>query len=39
MCVCCGYCREQWLCVVGTVGNSVFALGTVGDRGCDLCVL
>jgi len=20
--VCCGYCREQWLCDVGTVGNS-----------------
>ena len=20
--VCSGYCREQWLCAVGTVGNS-----------------
>jgi len=48
--VCCGYCSEQWVCAVGTVGNSVcvlwysreqclFAVSTVGNSECVLWVL
>ena len=51
MVVCCGYCREQCLCAVGTVGQNVcvccgycreqwlYAVSTVGNSGYDLCVL
>ena len=32
--VCCGYCREQWVCAVGTVGNSVCVLSLLKGRVC-----
>ena len=48
--VCCGYCREEWVCAVDTVGNSVVccgycreqwlcAVGTVGNSACVLWLL